>query len=194
MLESRRGPDLLEESIGAQRLRYVGAKHLHGHGAIVLEVMGPIDRGHATLTKELVQSVAIGECGAKELRSRLVGEAYHGPGIPARVDLMRSCNARKRGCPRSEASSGSCRAKKSWRKTPVHRALEHRDCPVGVTDKCQDLGRVEATLGITIPHRLLQPRRERRARSANESSVEIVKAFVGSLAGQRLSPVVEDRA
>ena len=47
MLQPGGEPDLALEALRAERLPQLGMEHLEGDGAVVLEVAGEIDRGHA---------------------------------------------------------------------------------------------------------------------------------------------------
>src|SRR5437763_13478905 len=62
MLQARRGPDLDDESLGSEHRRQLGLEHLDRDLAIVLEVVGEIDRRHAALAQLALDAVAIGEC------------------------------------------------------------------------------------------------------------------------------------
>ncbi len=56
------GVDLGEEAVGADGGGELGAEHLDGDIAIVLEVVREIDRGHAALTELALDPVAVGQC------------------------------------------------------------------------------------------------------------------------------------
>ena len=43
--------DLAEEALGAERGGELGAEHLDGDLAVVLQVVGEVDRGHAALAE-----------------------------------------------------------------------------------------------------------------------------------------------
>ena len=61
------GLDLAEEPLGADDGREVGAEHLDGDLALVAEVVGEVDRGHAALAELALDAVAVGENGAEAL-------------------------------------------------------------------------------------------------------------------------------
>ncbi len=50
--------DLAEEAVGAQGSREVGMENLEGHGAVVAEVLGQVDGGHAAPTELALDAVA----------------------------------------------------------------------------------------------------------------------------------------
>ena len=70
MLQLRRGPDLAQEPLAAERRAEVGMQHLDGDVAIVLEVVREIDGGHAAGAELALDAVAVGE-GGRESRERL---------------------------------------------------------------------------------------------------------------------------
>ena len=51
--------DLVEKSIGADHRREFGTKDFDGHVAVVLDVPGEIDRGHATGAEFTLDGVAV---------------------------------------------------------------------------------------------------------------------------------------
>ena len=57
--------DLLEEPLRADDRGQLGAQHLERHLAAVLEILGEVDRGHATRAQLPLDAVAIGE-GVRE--------------------------------------------------------------------------------------------------------------------------------
>ena len=61
MLERRRRRDLLHESLGAKHGGELGLQHLERDLALVLDVLGEIDRGHPALPKLTLDAVAIRE-------------------------------------------------------------------------------------------------------------------------------------
>ena len=60
MVQIGGGRDLAEEALGPEGVGQLGAEHLHGDLAPVLEVVGEIDRGHAARAKLAVEAVAVG--------------------------------------------------------------------------------------------------------------------------------------
>ncbi len=62
MLQPCRGPDLREESLGAECLAQIGMQDLDGDITVVLDVVREIDRGHAALAQFAFDAVAIGQC------------------------------------------------------------------------------------------------------------------------------------
>ena len=61
------GLDLAEEPLGADHGGEVGAEHLDGDLALVAEVVGEVDGGHAALAELALDAVAVGENGAEAL-------------------------------------------------------------------------------------------------------------------------------
>ena len=61
VLEVGRGLDLAQEPLGADHGRELGPEHLDRHPAIVLEVLGQVDGGHAALAELALEAVAVGE-------------------------------------------------------------------------------------------------------------------------------------
>ena len=57
--------DLPQEPSGAERGGELGPQHLDRDLAVVLEVLGEIDGGHAALAELALDAVAVGEGGAK---------------------------------------------------------------------------------------------------------------------------------
>jgi hypothetical protein len=53
--------DLAEEAVGTEDGGQLGPKDLEGDRAVVLEVLGEIDRGHAAAAQLALERVAIGE-------------------------------------------------------------------------------------------------------------------------------------
>ena len=70
MAEVGGGLDLAEEALGAERRRQLGPQHLDGDLAVVLEVLGEIDRGHAALAELALDAVAIAEGLGEAVRRR----------------------------------------------------------------------------------------------------------------------------
>ena len=56
-------PDLPDEPLGAQRVRQLGMEDLQGDGAVVPEIAGEIDRGHAATAELALEQVAVGQGG-----------------------------------------------------------------------------------------------------------------------------------
>ena len=61
VLEVGGGLDLGQEALGADDGGEFGAEDLDGDGAIVLEVVGQVDRGHAALAELALDAVAVGQ-------------------------------------------------------------------------------------------------------------------------------------
>jgi len=59
--------DLAEESLKAEDRGKLGPEDLEGHAALVLQVLGEIDRGHAAAPQLAAERVAVGE-GRLEVR------------------------------------------------------------------------------------------------------------------------------
>jgi hypothetical protein len=57
MLEPRGEPDLSEEALGPERVRQLGMEHLERHRAVVLEVAGEEDGGHAAAAELALERV-----------------------------------------------------------------------------------------------------------------------------------------
>ncbi len=55
--------DLFEEPLGAEDGCEFGPQHFHRHLAVVLQVLGEIDRGHAARAEFFLDGVAVGEGG-----------------------------------------------------------------------------------------------------------------------------------
>ncbi len=60
VLELRRGLDLGEEALLAHHGRELGPEHLDRHPAVVLQVIGEVDGGHAALAELPLDAVAVG--------------------------------------------------------------------------------------------------------------------------------------
>ena len=73
MLQIRRGVDLGEEPLGADGGGEIGLEHLERHVAVVAEIPGQIDRGHAALTELALDAIAALEGGVQALN--LIQEA-----------------------------------------------------------------------------------------------------------------------
>ena len=65
MLEIRRNPDLGEEPLDPDDRGQLGSQDFEGNFAIVPEVVGQVDRGHATLSQLAVEPVPVTERRAK---------------------------------------------------------------------------------------------------------------------------------
>ena len=61
VLELRRSLDLLHEPVGAEHGGEFGPQHLQRNLAVVLQVLGKIDRGHAAFAESALDAVAVGE-------------------------------------------------------------------------------------------------------------------------------------
>ena len=62
MLQGGGDLDFPEEALAAEHGRQLGAQHLDGDLAAVLEVLGEVDGGHATGAEFALDPVAVGEC------------------------------------------------------------------------------------------------------------------------------------
>ena len=56
-------PDLPDEPLGAQRVRQLGMENLQGDGAVVPEIAGQVDGGHAAAAELALEHVAVGQGG-----------------------------------------------------------------------------------------------------------------------------------
>ena len=63
MLQLRRGADLAEEPLAAERGAELGVQDLDGDVAVVPEVVREVDRGHAAGAELALDAVAVGERG-----------------------------------------------------------------------------------------------------------------------------------
>ena len=63
MAEPRRDLDLADKPFGAERGSEFGTEDLYGHLALVLKVLGEVDRGHAARANLPLDGVAAGEGG-----------------------------------------------------------------------------------------------------------------------------------
>ena len=89
MLEVGGGLDLAQEALGADDGGEFGAEDLDGDGAIVLEVVREVDRGHAALAELALDAVAVGQCrGSDAFRGR---QSLGGAAIFARTSVAQSC-------------------------------------------------------------------------------------------------------
>ena len=79
MLQAGSDADLALEALGAERCGELGAKHLEGDEAVVVQVPREVHRCHAALTELALDRVAAGQ-----RRPELVGRACHrAPAISA---------------------------------------------------------------------------------------------------------------
>jgi len=86
VLELGGGGDLLHEPLGAQDRGEVGFQDLERDLALVPEVLGEIDRGHAALAQLALQPVAVDQRRVQPLREAIHGaspKALGGHGAPA---------------------------------------------------------------------------------------------------------------
>jgi hypothetical protein len=67
MLQPRRHGDLPSETLGTEGRGQLGAQHLHRDHALVLEILGQVHRGHATLPQLPLDAVAVGQACPEEL-------------------------------------------------------------------------------------------------------------------------------
>jgi hypothetical protein len=72
VLEIGSRPDLLDEPISDEHRRQLGAEHLDRDLALVLEVLGQVDCGHAALP-----GVALDAVAAREGRGEATGRSGH---------------------------------------------------------------------------------------------------------------------
>ena len=68
MLEPGGGLDLAQEALGAERRGELGVQHLERDGAVVPEVAGEVDGGHAAATELALEAVAVSHCRLEVLR------------------------------------------------------------------------------------------------------------------------------
>ena len=69
------GRDLADKPLGAERGSEFGTEDLYGDLALVLQILGEIDRRHATGTKFALDGVAVGEGGGEAVLSTLAKSA-----------------------------------------------------------------------------------------------------------------------
>ncbi len=62
MSQSRRGGDLAEKPVVAQRGRQFGAQHLDRHRTLVSEVLSEIYRGHTANADLAFEAISVGQC------------------------------------------------------------------------------------------------------------------------------------
>ena len=67
VLQRGGGGDLLDEPLGAEDGGEFGFEDLHRHLAVVLHVLGQIDRGHPALAEFAFDSIAVGEGGVEAI-------------------------------------------------------------------------------------------------------------------------------
>ena len=65
MREPRGDADLASEAFGAKQRAQLGAKDLDGDLAVMLQVVGQVDGGHASPAELALHGVAAGEAGAE---------------------------------------------------------------------------------------------------------------------------------
>jgi len=65
MLEGRGSFDLDEETLGPNDFRQLRFEDLEGHAAVVLDVLGQVDRGHAALAEFTCDGVATRQSGVQ---------------------------------------------------------------------------------------------------------------------------------
>jgi hypothetical protein len=56
-------PDLPDKPLGAQRVRQLGMEDLQGDGAVVPDIAGQVDGGHAAAAELALEHVAVGQGG-----------------------------------------------------------------------------------------------------------------------------------
>jgi hypothetical protein len=69
MLEPGAEPDLPKEARRAQGGGELGAHDLDRHGAVVLQIVGQPDRGHAAAAELAVERVVVGQGGLEALQN-----------------------------------------------------------------------------------------------------------------------------
>jgi len=85
VLQRRGGLDLDHEPLGAEHGGQLGPQHLEGHLAIVAEVLGEVDGGHAAGAQLALDAVAVGEGSAEALD----GVCQLDRPVAARLELWR---------------------------------------------------------------------------------------------------------
>ena len=102
VLQVGRGRNLGDEPLGADDGGQLGAQHLDGHLALVLEVLGQVHRGHAAGPELALDAVAVGKG-----RGEAFDGAAHRLTVPPWRAVRRGCSARRPGRPsRRPARSG----------------------------------------------------------------------------------------
>ena len=61
MVQIGGGRDLAQEALGPEGVDQLGAEHLHGYLALVLEVVREVHRSHPTCAELAVKAVAVSE-------------------------------------------------------------------------------------------------------------------------------------
>ena len=85
MLQVGGGADFQQEAIGGQLRAYLRLEHLDRHLAVMLEVLGEVDRGHAAGAELPLDGVAVGEEGLEAFDGhRPASEPRDADGAPAR--------------------------------------------------------------------------------------------------------------
>jgi hypothetical protein len=80
MGEIRSGFDPAKESFFSKALGQAGIKDLQGNLAVVLQVLGQVDRGHAAAADLPFDLIGVGQCSIKPLYNLRVGGHLHGSG------------------------------------------------------------------------------------------------------------------
>jgi hypothetical protein len=75
MLQSRGRLYLVEKPLDAYGNGKVGPEHFDGYGAIMSQVLSPIDERHTTMAKLMLNRVAFGEPGAHPVQQISLGSA-----------------------------------------------------------------------------------------------------------------------
>ena len=76
MLEPGGEPDLALEALGAERGGQLGVEHLERDRAVVLEVLGQVDRGHAAAPELALERVARARPAWSCARRSVIGGRY----------------------------------------------------------------------------------------------------------------------
>ena len=92
MLELGDDVDLAEEPLGAQRRGELGPQDLERDLAVVLEVVGEVDGGHAALAELALDAVAAAEGGTQSFQGcgRCGRQSYPGATSPAKPPQRRT--------------------------------------------------------------------------------------------------------
>ena len=110
MLQRRRGGDLLHEPLGAQDRGQFGLQDLERHLALVLEVLGQVDGGHAALAELPLDPVAVGEGGGEAVECAAHLGAKR---LSSCAKFMIRLNGSRRGTPAgAESTTGWTRRKR----------------------------------------------------------------------------------
>src|SRR5258708_32547986 len=83
MVEPRRDLDLGEEPVRAEHRAQLGPQHLERDLALVLEVLGEVDRRHAARAELALDAVAVAQSGRETCGIGHQGLTRCGPGRPA---------------------------------------------------------------------------------------------------------------